>query len=865
MNLLEKFDRLNNRLTSLLEENKELKQHYKNLQEQHQELKEKLDESDYNSLQEENKELKEKLEERDKQYQQHFINLEKQKNEQLELNLQCKNLQETNKDLKQRILNQEKQETNLLEENERLKRQCKNLQGENKNLKQKLNEKLEENERIKRQCKNLQGENKNLKQKLDSRLEENEKLKQQYKNLQNKFNERDYKNLQEENKKLKENLNEKENQFQQHIINLEKQKDEQLEIFSQNLEKALGKLELDELNEVNEKKIKNLKEKNKSTTFPLIDDDIKDKEFIQPIEDSSGSVPFPFNQTYSDGYSSSENECSQDSFNTNDIDNIRVVVGLDFGATYSGFSYCHTTEPKNINTNSQWPDIMGFLKTNTVLQYDDSYNTVKSWGYSALAKRPPKRGKKNESETRPVELFKLHLTCNKKPYLPGELRYEKAITDYLRKIGQVIKDNIKKFWPGIDFFQQVLLVLTVPAEYSDKQIAIMRDCVFNAELINVRCSKNLRFTTEPEAVAIYCLEDDILTIGSNFMVVDCGGGTVDLTTRKLLENNKLGEITERAGDFCGSTYIDQEFINFLRKKLGSNAVDLFIENNYGQYQYMIQDFCRNVKLNFTGESSEYRPYELEIEETAPVLLQYVNEETKYIMEENEWIIEIKYEDVKAMYDPVVDRIINLIRSQLDSIRNIQGEFSAIFLAGGFSESRYLQKRIKKEFRDVVKNICVPRCPIAAISRGAVMYGLSSNVISTRILKYTYGIEVVNYWMEEDPINRRLNNGRIVRFHRLAKRGTQVETNQKVTTFFTPLSPLQTRVSFKIFFTKEDNAKYCDEPGMQRLGKLVVNLPGSGLLDRLLFEFTFGQMEITVNVKNETNGQRYSTTFKLETD
>ncbi|CAB4490712.1 unnamed protein product [Rhizophagus irregularis] len=120
-------------------------------------------------------------------------------------------------------------------------------------------------------------------------------------------------------------------------------------------------------------------------------------------------------------------------------------------------------------------------------------------------------------------------------------------------------------------------------------------------------------------------------------------------------------------------------------------------------------------------------------------------------------------------------------------------------------------------------------------------------------------------MEEDPINRRLNNGRIVRFHRLAKRGTQVETNQKVTTFFTPLSPLQTRVSFKIFFTKEDNAKYCDEPGMQRLGKLVVNLPGSGLLDRLLFEFTFGQMEITVNVKNETNGQRYSTTFKLETD
>ena len=35
------------------------------------------------------------------------------------------------------------------------------------------------------------------------------------------------------------------------------------------------------------------------------------------------------------------------------------------------------------------------------------------------------------------------------------------------------------------------------------------------------------------------------------MVVDCGGGTVDLTTRKLLSRNRLSEITERTGDFCG--------------------------------------------------------------------------------------------------------------------------------------------------------------------------------------------------------------------------------------------------------------------------------------------------------------------------
>ena len=63
------------------------------------------------------------------------------------------------------------------------------------------------------------------------------------------------------------------------------------------------------------------------------------------------------------------------------------------------------------------------------------------------------------------------------------------------------------------------------------------------------------------------------------MIVDCGGGTVDLTIRKLLGNNKLSEITERSGDFCGSTFIDKEFIKFLDGKVGTHAMDLLRDNN----------------------------------------------------------------------------------------------------------------------------------------------------------------------------------------------------------------------------------------------------------------------------------------------
>ncbi|RGB40034.1 hypothetical protein C1646_753831 [Rhizophagus diaphanus] len=88
----------------------------------------------------------------------------------------------------------------------------------------------------------------------------------------------------------------------------------------------------------------------------------------------------------------------------------------------------------------------------------------------------------------------------------------------------------------------VILVLAIPAEYSENDKAKMRECTFNAGLISDKNSVRLQFTTEP-----------------TFMVVDCGGGTVDLTTRKLLEENQLSEVTERAGDLLNSQYVKMPF------------------------------------------------------------------------------------------------------------------------------------------------------------------------------------------------------------------------------------------------------------------------------------------------------------------
>ncbi len=90
---------------------------------------------------------------------------------------------------------------------------------------------------------------------------------------------------------------------------------------------------------------------------------------------------------------------------------------------------------------------MAELKTNTVLQYDDDFKEVKSWGYPALYNKQSKKNKNKEK--RPVELFKLYLgNCLKKPKLP--VPYKQAITDYLRELGKV-NNNKKKIFLNFDF------------------------------------------------------------------------------------------------------------------------------------------------------------------------------------------------------------------------------------------------------------------------------------------------------------------------------------------------------------------------------------------------------------------------------
>jgi hypothetical protein len=250
------------------------------------------------------------------------------------------------------------------------------------------------------------------------------------------------------------------------------------------------------------------------------------------------------------------------------------------------------------------------------------------------------------------------------------------------------------------------------------------------------------------------------------------------------------------------------------------------------------------------------------------------------MEDAEWLIKFDYETIKSMFDQVIDRIIRMIHVQLE---NCQETCSAMFLVGGFSQSEYLQRRIRQEFK--CYQIHVPTNPIAAISHGAAIYGLSFKnvdddiddelddlmfVIDSRVLKFTYGIKIFSPWKPEDPEDRKEE---LFRFHiigetKKAKKGTSVRINEEFTiSNIKPTLPFQTRGEFEIYYTRNYEAKYCDEPEMKRLGKLLIDWPDVhlGLERPTTFKLAFGKMEFTATAKNEKNGQNYQTSFKIDSE
>lgn len=135
-----------------------------------------------------------------------------------------------------------------------------------------------------------------------------------------------------------------------------------------------------------------------------------------------------------------------------------------------------------------------------------------------------------------------------------------------------------------------------------------------------------------------------------------------------------------------------------------------------------------------------------------------------------------------VFNPVLKNVIKLVKEQL---MQVDQSIEAIFLVGGFGCSEYLYDILKFEFGQVVKEIAMPPRGELAVAQGAVYHILRPNLVTSKLLRRTYGVRTRLPFEEGlDPESSAIITKDGVkrcstRFDIIAKKGQRISIDQKI--------------------------------------------------------------------------------------
>ncbi|PYH33730.1 Hsp70 family protein [Aspergillus neoniger CBS 115656] len=418
------------------------------------------------------------------------------------------------------------------------------------------------------------------------------------------------------------------------------------------------------------------------------------------------------------------------------MSNPRIVIGLDFGTTYSGVAWALRDCPDKPEVIMSWPGA-GNRTTPKV----PSTMVIKCggrvhWGYQTnYLVGDNIRGMKlllDEPQNSGYVASLIDAGLLKRSRIPAVTltgMYLTGLVDHTKKVLQ------RRFGPAAEQME-MKYVLTVPAIWSDKA----KDATLKAASRAKIPQKDITLVSGPEAAALYCLnaiQPNSIENNDVVVVCDAGGGTVDLISYcvKTVSPLRLEEVSEgSAGDICGSVLLDAAFKAFLNvlvndKHLSGKSSELALK--YWQDQ---------IKPNFASDPD----FE---EETHFVPLPGLKDNPKIGLQDG--FLQLEGAQIKKFFDPIVDRVKVQIVHQVNSARAKNMPVKAILLVGGFGSSEYLYHCIQETFSDIVvmqppnsMSFMMPRLTSTswyAVMLGAVRYGLGGNQVTNRIARCHYGI------------------------------------------------------------------------------------------------------------------------------
>ncbi|KAJ2928083.1 hypothetical protein H1R20_g9013, partial [Candolleomyces eurysporus] len=355
-----------------------------------------------------------------------------------------------------------------------------------------------------------------------------------------------------------------------------------------------------------------------------------------------------------------------------------------------------------------------------------------------------------------AQWFKLHLRpksyntqqiTSEIPPLPPGKTVVAVISDYLKYMLHCaelyVKDthvNGPEFWRSME--GEIDYVLSHPNGWEGAQQDQMRKAAIMAGLISDNPAGHARisFVTEGEASLHFSIQNGLptgaMTTGDGVVMVDAGGGTVDIsaygrTSAGSDRDTVFEEIAPPQCHFHGSIFVTIHAGVFVRSFLRESSFQEDIE-------HILSCFDKTTKPRFRNK-----------------------DEPQYIKfgstRDNDPACNIRFgqlkldgSDVARFFEPSVKCVVNGV---LEQRRQAHRPISHVVLVGGFAASDWLFAKVQEALRPYSLNVVRPENHVnKAVSDGAISFYLD-HFVNTRVSKMTYGNFCHIPFLENDPEHR----------------------------------------------------------------------------------------------------------------
>ncbi|KAK2692554.1 hypothetical protein QWA68_007332 [Fusarium oxysporum] len=379
-----------------------------------------------------------------------------------------------------------------------------------------------------------------------------------------------------------------------------------------------------------------------------------------------------------------------------------VYAGIDFGTTYSKIAIAI-------------PDRTGRVEPRHC--YAHCIEAFKFKGSKVPTKYPTGIYNGPEYDGKWLEWFKLSLPH--KDDLPHDLRVSKKL-DILTKEREALDMS------AVDSSSRQTL---------EKKLY---QAIQSANILgpNVRLAR--KFVTEAEATGIALmsatsvypgnLQGSGFQVRDTVIICDCGGGTTDLISYQVVSIQPFAvrEISPGKCIFAGGSLVDAAFLDLVKGKAKRECPRPTFKalTNEDFHEFVESIWDENLKINHSLGMAGTR-FRL----PANFLGSQARRQPRAHPDSLNMTFTV--DDINGVFDPIVDQIVNLVKSEMSLVSRETGNPTRhVVMAGGFGLNLYLQEKMKimaKRSSPSTNIVCFEGDQgWTAVARGAVFHGIQAN-------------------------------------------------------------------------------------------------------------------------------------------